>query len=181
MSHIFVGIQVPGVIGETLSTWANEYRNQIPLKQWTHQQDFHITLAFLGDSNQGNLTLLKESFTKIAETALGFKLQITGTGIFGNPKTPRVLWAGVEKEAGLFQLQKDIYSACKNAGYKLDERPYKPHITLGKKWGGSAPVNFKGIYSGETKLTWNVKDFVIFEINPKTTPKYQPVERFLLQ
>jgi RNA 2',3'-cyclic 3'-phosphodiesterase len=184
MSHIFIGIQVPNAIGVTLNDWSEKFRKQIPLKQWTHQEDLHITLAFLGDMKQGDFSQLKEALTKISQTAPSFQLKINGAGFFGNPKTPRVLWAGLQKEAPLFELQKQIYEACIAAGYNLDKRPYRPHITLGKKWGGTEPV---AIDLEDTKeqedneLSWLVKDFVIFEIHPNLSPRYKPIERYLLQ
>jgi 2'-5' RNA ligase len=183
MSHIFAGLKVPEHITMKLKKWSDYYESKIPLKQWTHPEDYHITLAFLGSAEKGQLDQLKKSLTEIALESQRFSLNVEGIGSFGRPKTPRVLWVGLHKEIQLFDLQKKVQLACIAAGYHLDERSYNPHITLGKKWEGSTPVELDNKNNELThgELAWSVEDFRIFEIHPQKSPKYNTAEIYTLQ
>jgi 2'-5' RNA ligase len=54
-------------------------------------------------------------------------------GSFPNAHDPRVLWVGIQDPAGsIVQLQKRIDEAISGLGYALEERPFHPHVTLGR-------------------------------------------------
>jgi len=61
-----------------------------------------------------------------------FDLQIEGIGIFGSNKRPRVLWAGVRRDECLTLLHKKIVTAIESAGARVDDRQFRPHITLAR-------------------------------------------------
>ncbi|MFH0878132.1 MAG: RNA 2',3'-cyclic phosphodiesterase, partial [Lentisphaerota bacterium] len=51
--------------------------------------------------------------------------------------SPRILWAGVEDpSSGLRTLQQDIERGVRELGFKIEDRPFKPHLTLGRVRSG---------------------------------------------
>ncbi|MBE0672832.1 MAG: RNA 2',3'-cyclic phosphodiesterase, partial [Anaerolineales bacterium] len=61
-----------------------------------------------------------------------FNLQISSIGSFPNSKRARVLWAGIHAPAELSSLQKNIETGMTRLGYEKEERPFSPHLTLGR-------------------------------------------------
>jgi len=44
-----------------------------------------------------------------------------------------IWWVGINSNDKLFNLQKQLTSALINSGFKLEQRPYKPHITIARR------------------------------------------------
>lgn len=100
--------------------------------RWTNPQGIHLTLAFLG-----NLPIhLREPLEQALDQALQgmepFDLEIAGTGTFGRPRAPRVVWAGIAHSPPLFEAQRRIVAALQTTGVAFDNKPFSPHLTLGR-------------------------------------------------
>jgi 2'-5' RNA ligase len=180
--HTFIAIKVPSHIQTILSNWAAHFQEQIPLKSWTDQEDYHITLSFLGETADSQIEQLSQELNEAVQHHTPFQLFLDGIGTFGRETTPRVLWAGVDRENRLVQLQKGVYQACKHSGFQWDNRPYRPHITLGKKWAGTEPVSsdFLNFELEDNRTNWLVEEIALYEIRPNQLPRYHPMHVFKL-
>ena len=99
---------------------------------WVAPERYHVTLRFLGDTEQSLIGKIGESLA--AEITLPERtcLKLNGLGSFGPEKRPRVLWVGFE-ESGLFELMKSqVDQALKSCGIFPVEQPYRAHLTLGR-------------------------------------------------
>lgn len=101
--------------------------------RWVHVRNLHITLKFLGDIEQDRVPALCEA---AREAAAGFgpmDLIIEGMGIFPNIHHPRVVWFGVGGEsANLAALEAELAKKLEPLGFEPDERPFAPHLTIGR-------------------------------------------------
>jgi len=61
-----------------------------------------------------------------------FQIEVVGLGTFGRPGFPRVIWAGVRPSAPLMRLQERVTVAVGALGLKVEDREYRPHVTLGR-------------------------------------------------
>jgi RNA 2',3'-cyclic 3'-phosphodiesterase len=99
---------------------------------WTDPSNIHLTLAFLGDTEDDLINvvalMLKEKCTGFGE----FSFKLKGTGVFKNYRDPRVIWIGIEHNEMLMKLNDEINIGLKDAGFKTENRPFRPHITLGR-------------------------------------------------
>lgn len=87
-----------------------------------HDPRWHVTLAFLGQCDPGPVAA---SLRQVR--AAPFDLALAGSGTFGG----RVLWAGVGPgRAELGALARQVAVACRGAGVVLEDRPYRPHLTV---------------------------------------------------
>jgi 2'-5' RNA ligase len=57
---------------------------------------------------------------------------IGGLGAFPNVRRPRVIWVGTEAPPELNALQRAIEAETHKLGYPIEERPFSPHLTLGR-------------------------------------------------
>ncbi|MDC3415808.1 RNA 2',3'-cyclic phosphodiesterase [Aquibacillus salsiterrae] len=184
-NHYFIAVQLNNELQSMLSDWQEKLRkeNELKYKSWTSPDDLHITLKFLGGLEEDTIELLKKKLLSI-NTIHPFFIEINGLGIFGNANQPRVLWTGVEPSQGLFDLQKEVEKICVECGLKAENRPYRPHITLAKKWKGEKinPTFIKELsLDFIEKKDQLVKDFVLYQIHPSRSPKYEVVQSVLLK
>ena len=101
--------------------------------RWVAPENIHLTLRFLGDVATTAMPALQSA---VAEACVGiapFTLSLSGAGAFPNTRWPNVLWVGlggqVERAALLAQRLDD---ACAAIGLPREERPFSPHLTLGR-------------------------------------------------
>ena len=96
-------------------------------------ENFHITLAFLGDHPRPVLEDLHSLLDGMHVEAM--ELRISGLGVFGGEK-PRLLFAEVLPNRPLSTLRKRVRTAAREAGIELEHSRYHPHITLARFGSG---------------------------------------------
>lgn len=183
-SHYFIGLSIPKDIQDFLFSWRTRSGEILPFKTWVGNGDYHITLLFLGSTSRQQKDALIQSLMKTADTHPGFDLQLSFLQGFGKPESPRVLWLGVNESLPLKQLQANIASRCQHLGFRLDQRPYRPHITIAKQWRGDSifPSEIYGEDSivPKDQLSFHVSHFHLFQIHLDRMPRYEPIHTFEL-
>jgi len=102
--------------------------------RWTPREQWHLTLAFLGEV-PAELLPAVHSAGAAAVRPVG-PLRVAGAGRFGD----RVLWAGMAGDRpSLVDLAARLVAALRAAGIDVDDRPYRPHLTLARSVRGGAP------------------------------------------
>lgn len=105
----------------------------LPGARWTRGENFHLTLRFIGDVDEGVAEDIDGALREI--DAPPFALTIAGVGFFGKGKAARTVWAGVEASEPLIRLQRKIETAMQRIGLAAEARKYTPHITLARLKG----------------------------------------------
>jgi 2'-5' RNA ligase len=100
--------------------------------RWVPAGNMHLTLKFLGEVSTANVQALAGMLQNEAERHASFELAIGGLGAFPNMHRPRVIWVGAKVPAELLALQKVIETETRQLGYPAEERPFSPHLTLGR-------------------------------------------------
>jgi RNA 2',3'-cyclic 3'-phosphodiesterase len=132
--RLFVGVDLPAEIKKTLLKFQSELRELGVKGSWKSMDNFHITLEFLGELEPDKLSILTETLTKAAGNSRPFGLTISGIGAFPSLKKPHTLWTAVSGSlTELHQLRKNLHYELKTKGFELDERQFKPHITLASR------------------------------------------------
>ncbi|MFD1362304.1 RNA 2',3'-cyclic phosphodiesterase [Lentibacillus salinarum] len=171
LPHYFLAVPLPGFLKEQYARWQRSLKEKLPYRQWTHPDDLHITLTFLGAVSQEQVKPLHHSLQAIEKIRI-FTLQTEALGTFGDPAKPRVLWAGVKRNDDLLGLQRTVEHIALQAGFQQEKRTYSPHITLAKKWdGGKQDLSaLKQHYTEGQSIT--VNEVVLYRIDPAKSPKY---------
>ena len=100
---------------------------------WIKPQNIHCTLIFLGDIFQSGVDSLADVLSRMAMNIKPFEIEIQGLGFFGSTRSPRIVWAGIGGAVTpLVKLQNDLITVVLAAGLKPDEKPFKPHLTIGR-------------------------------------------------
>jgi 2'-5' RNA ligase len=134
MLRSFIAIEMPAEVQDAMDKSTAKLKKALarPLVRWAPPHNVHLTLKFLGDVSAANLELLAQALKVEAEQNAGFSLSIGGLGVFPNPRRPRVVWIGIEAPAALQALQRSIEAAAAGLGYAPENRPFSPHLTIGR-------------------------------------------------
>lgn len=182
--HYFIAIPIEELHQTIIQNWISLYKNKLPFQTWVHPNDYHITLAFLGDiqSNE-KLELMINKVGEAIRANHPFELILKGIDVFGKEAKPRIFWAGVEHSIPLHQLQKKVFNTCNEVGFHLDTKPFRPHITLARKWKSEEPF-LKWQELAQTFEEENtpifVKEIHLYQTHLDRVPKYEVVKTFPL-
>lgn len=110
--------------------------------RWVRDENLHVTLEFLGTTDPTRIDDLVGAMWHAASSTDGpIGLDLAAPGGFPNVRRPRTLWMGVaDPDRELARLEGELRAALTEQGYELDERPFRPHITIGyvRKRAGAA-------------------------------------------
>lgn len=129
----FIAVEIPLGIQQHIQNETASFRKAIDeLIRWVPIENMHLTLKFLGDVSPSNVEFLMQMLRKEAENVSCFTIRLTGLGSYPSLRRPRVIYIGIQAPAGLVALQRGIESAARRLGYESEERPFSPHLTLGR-------------------------------------------------
>ena len=115
--------------------------------RWVPANNIHLTLKFLGDVSVANLDLLKKLLYAEIAVCRPFEISVGGSGAFPTIHRPRVIWVGVEAPQELTVVQSSVEAMTARLGYAPEERPFSPHLTLGRVSRNTTPQDFHLISS----------------------------------
>jgi 2'-5' RNA ligase len=140
--RLFFAVELPADVQRALGKLrpvdnSRDYR-------WVDPSLMHLTLAFLGEQPAERLDDLQRVGQAAARMSQPARLRLGEAGGFGARKIPRVLWVSLAGDLGaLGTLQTNLVHGLSQAGFKVEDRPFRPHITLARRResavGGAPP------------------------------------------
>ncbi len=130
----FIAIELSGEVKQALTRLQGRLKSgsRTPVR-WVDSNSIHLTLKFLGDID---LTMTGKITAVMEEAVRGMSplhLEISGLGVFPNPRRVQVVWVGLTGEAKrLVQLQKLIEAGLTPLGFAAESRSFTPHLTLAR-------------------------------------------------
>lgn len=126
MPRLFVALPLPEDIADDLAA----LQEGIPDAFWVPVENFHVTLAFIGDVDGG----LERDIDAALATVDGpvLDLEIAGVDHFVEGRSPKVLYAAVTPTEALTRLRTRVAAALRGEGVQLDRRKFRPHVTLAR-------------------------------------------------
>ena len=130
----FIAISLSPEIYQRLEETSRLLQERLPRAQvrWVPAQNIHLTIKFLGNVSLSNLERLKEVLQAEVSRHPAFEISVGELGAFPSNQRPRVLWIGIEAPPELSALQRGIEAEMARLGYAREERPFSPHLTLGR-------------------------------------------------
>lgn len=126
--RLFFGLSVPPALRVALDRAVEEVRPLAPRARWSPPDNFHLTLLFLGATEDARAAELEAQLAEVAQATPRFSLAVHGAGTFGDPR-PRVLWADVGGDVAAAEA---LAARLHEATGVPKERPLRPHITLAR-------------------------------------------------
>ncbi len=136
MIRTFIAIDLPVPVRAALEGFSKELRRADAPVSWARIESIHLTLKFLGNISEEQVEPVRAELDRIAATTSPFRIQPAGCGAFPTLKTMRVVWVGLRGDlAPLARLQKEVEEAMACLGFKPEDRPFRPHLTVGRVKG----------------------------------------------
>ncbi|MGW7052653.1 RNA 2',3'-cyclic phosphodiesterase [Streptomyces sp. NPDC054887] len=127
--RVFIALAPPDDAKEELAQALRPAYDAYPRMRWNRIEDWHITLAFLGELPRSAVSLLRPPLAKLAAGHRPLHLSLRGGGHFDE----RVLWSGIGGDLeGLRLLAEEVRALVKGLGFTYTDRPFNPHLTLSR-------------------------------------------------
>ena len=100
--------------------------------RWIDPQEWHLTLAFLGPTAEGEVPRLTDALIEVASNHAPFTIPTGGLGAFPSRRDVRILWFGLaDRSRRLAELAIAVRIAvgCETAS------PFRAHLTLARAHG----------------------------------------------
>jgi 2'-5' RNA ligase len=107
-------------------------------------------------------------------------------GAFPHFKNPRVIWMGlVDGEKVLISFQKQLETSLEKIGFQVEDRPFQPHLTLGRAKSSRGRDDLIGRmekYREEEFGDFQVERVILFKSDLKPSgPIYTPLRDIKLR
>ncbi len=130
--RLFVAIKLPDNIIGQIQYICECLKGQGIAGRYTKPENIHITLKFMGEVEETRLDQIKAVLSQVAKKSSPFFLNLKDIGFFRRSKDD-ILWVGVGRDVEtLVELYKTIDHGLRDIGFKGDNKPYKPHITIAR-------------------------------------------------
>jgi 2'-5' RNA ligase len=132
MIRTFVAIKIP--ISKKTKELLNDFKFNLRDEKirWVEDYNLHITIFFLGNTEESKINEIGNELTKVLERVESFDLICKGLGVFKSVFNPKVLWIGIERSDSLEYINLAIEKVMSSFGFVSEHREFKPHLTIGR-------------------------------------------------
>lgn len=177
MLRLFTGIRLPPSLCQHL----HRLHGGIEGARWTHIDDYHVTLSFIGNVDEATAEDIDEALADIRVPS--FNLTLKGTGIFSKGDNAGYLWMGVEHNEALHRLKEKVDRALESRHLPVDKRKYTPHVTMARlKNSDNAKIaEFMQAHNLFASAPFAVDEFILYQShNGKEGARYEELATYPL-
>ena len=106
--------------------------------RWVDPKNYHVTLRFLGDTAVEQIDPLVAEVRSESASQQAFRASFGPLLLLPSARHTRVIALEVESGGQLEALAASVERGVCRAGATPSERPFRPHLTLGRSKGGRA-------------------------------------------
>jgi 2'-5' RNA ligase len=158
--RLFIAINFSDGIKSCLEQ-ANLHLATYALKgNFTKRENFHQTLVFIGEVGQADVDNIKEVMDGL--DAPVFHLTINGVGKFTR-NSGDIYWLGIDESKQMMAIYDYLSGGLIRAGFPIDKRPFKPHLTLAREAVMADRFNEEAKAEIMPKMTIRIKTISLME------------------
>jgi 2'-5' RNA ligase len=132
--RIFIGISLPENVKKRIRQKIEKWQ-ELPIK-WKKDEDFHVTLSFLGFVEDSALPDVCKAVKNAVSERESFEIAFEKIELGPNIEKPNLVWLIGEASEELKKLQEEIEKSLDI--FISEKKVFRPHITLGRiskyKW-----------------------------------------------
>ncbi|MEW6327989.1 MAG: RNA 2',3'-cyclic phosphodiesterase [Thermodesulfobacteriota bacterium] len=133
MIRSFLAVDLPLALRESMISATMGLRTSAADVKWIRPEGIHLTLKFLGNIEEGQIEPIVNAVSGVITDQKPLALKAEGMGAFPDLRRPRVIWIGMTGDIErLMVIQKGIEQALSALGFPAEDRPFTPHLTLGR-------------------------------------------------
>ena len=183
--RLFVALDLPAALVREVGRRAAEARRELPRARWAKPEALHLTLAFLGETDEADLPALHRYLRPAFAEVRPFGLRLEDAGTFPLRRPARVAWVGVQAPPALADLAQGVQQALAQAvDFAPDRRHFHAHLTVArckKPWRRREVERFQRHFEGPLGDSFAITEGVLYEsvLRPDGA-RYQALERYPL-
>jgi len=171
--RIFIAIDIPDEVKRELLSYEKRWRN-LNIR-WTNFYKLHITIEFLGEIDKNKLESIINASKITVSNLKPFNIRLDKIILGPDSVQAKMFWATVHIDANLMKLKKLLHKNLLEQNFNLEDRTFKPHITLARARGNqlkgrqtnTALKNLRfeagGIEIMESQLRPNIEKYKLIE------------------
>jgi RNA 2',3'-cyclic 3'-phosphodiesterase len=133
MPRAFVAVLLDEATRRAVAAQVDRLRPLSKAVAWVPPHNLHLTLRFLGDQTEAQLTEVVPALEEAASGVPTFTLSLRGLGAFPGLDHPRTLWVGVSEGVPEVQrLQARVAETLERRGVPIEARAWQAHVTIGR-------------------------------------------------
>ncbi|MGH8884952.1 MAG: RNA 2',3'-cyclic phosphodiesterase [Egibacteraceae bacterium] len=173
--RLFVAVAVPPAVREAVAAAAAPLRGMSADLRWTDPAGWHLTVAFLGQTDPGALDALSGA---LAEVTAGFGVfDVRLRPAAGRGARSSVLWVELEPCKPLQAVAAAVNVVARGLGLKAEDQAFRPHLTLARA-RASVPRSLADAYHGPA-VAWTVPDLELVRSHLRRAgARYETVASF---
>lgn len=141
----FVALNLPQEERTRLYAALEPLRERSLPVRWVDSDALHLTVKFLGDTEGAAVAAVDEVLKNAAARRSPSILRIGRLGAFPSLRRANILWVGVVGDTELTALQRELEPALSRLGFPREQRPFRPHITIGRIRSGTKPIDIERV------------------------------------
>ncbi len=177
--RLFVGIPLEDHVHAELAALVERLRRGSDNLRWSASDSWHITLQFLGNAGEEQLDCLRARSDKVRSAPVPVRLAALGAF-----ERAGIVVVEVGVAPALAALQQHVIAATVQCGFKPEERPFHPHITLAR---ARDRRKFRGLTLPRTGqqtphfTPFSAREFLLYEsFTEPSASRYEVRARFAL-
>ncbi len=138
----FIAIELDDALHRALADLQAQLKRERAARyiRWVAPANIHVTLKFLGDVDADRIPALQRAIIDACIDTPPFTLTLSDVGTFPNNRRPNVVWVGASGQVETAaRLANKIDDACTTLGFAREDRPFMPHLTLGRVKRDASP------------------------------------------
>jgi RNA 2',3'-cyclic 3'-phosphodiesterase len=157
MPRLFTALEIPPEVAASLAM----LRGGLPGARWVEQENYHLTLRFIGDVDGAQARDVASILGSVARRS--FELRLDGLSSFGGRK-PRAVVAAVGQSTALYELQSEHERLMQRIGLTAEGRKYTPHVTLARlrETSSRQVADYLTVRAPYRSLPFRASRFVLF-------------------
>jgi len=133
MTRLFIATPISSEVEKELARIISTLKNAGGPVKWVEPSNIHLTLKFLGDTNEKLIPQIKEIIDNVAATHKKVPTTLNSLGAFPTLNRPRVYWVDLkDRDADLEKMASALDNAVHGLGFEKESRPFRSHLTLGR-------------------------------------------------
>lgn len=151
--------------------------------RWVPPHQWHVTLAFYGEVAEDVVPDLTARLERAAAKSSAFDLRVSGAATFPRQTaSARVVHAGLADDLEqLARLADRCVAAARRVDISVDDRKFRPHLTLGRARHGSVDArSLVARLSAYESRGWAVTSFRLVHSTLGASVTHTPLQEFAL-
>jgi 2'-5' RNA ligase len=133
MIRLFIGMPLSPDVEASLGRVIDDFRSLSGRLKWVPPENIHLTMRFLGDTEESLVPKLSALLDKIGSQYAPVQSVIDRVGGFPNLQRPRVIWAGLRDNLGpLEKMAREVELAVRPLRFPKESKRFNAHLTLAR-------------------------------------------------